>query len=99
MQRPAVFIGDRLSAAGFRLGGAVVETPESGMEATVFRAALEDSELVLLTAEVAACLPEPLLDDALVASDPLVLVIPDVRGLYEPPDIVDSLRRQLGMAE
>ena len=53
----------------------------------------------MLTAEVAACLPKALLDDALVASDPLVLVIPDVHGLYEPPDIADSLRRQLGMAE
>lgn len=98
MQRP-VFIGDRLSAAGFRLGGAVVKTPESGMEASVFRTALEGSELVLLTAEVAACLPEALLNDALVASEPLVLVIPDVRGSSEPPDIADSLRRQLGMAE
>jgi vacuolar-type H+-ATPase subunit F/Vma7 len=99
MQRPAVFIGDRLTALGFRLGGAVVEMPEPGTEAAVFRAALEDSELVLLTAEVATHLPESLLDDALVASDPLVLVIPDVRGLSKPPDIADSLRRQLGMAE
>jgi len=97
--QPPVFIGDRLSATGFRLGGAVVSTPEPGMEATAFRAALEDSELVLVTAEVAAKLPDALLDKAMVAGDPLVLVIPDVRDIHEPPDIAASLRRQLGMAE
>ncbi|MCW8963394.1 MAG: Vacuolar H+transporting two-sector ATPase F subunit [Gammaproteobacteria bacterium] len=97
--RPPVFIGDRISAAGFRLGGAEVNTPEPGMEATVFRAALEDSELVLLTAEVANRLPDTMLDEAMISEAPLVLVIPDVRGLHEPVDIADSLRRQLGMAE
>jgi len=97
--RAPVFIGDRLSATGFHLGGAEVKTPEPGMEATVFRAALQDSELVLLTAEVAASLPGSLLDKAMVAGDPLVLVIPDVQGLHQPVDIADSLRRQLGMAE
>jgi vacuolar-type H+-ATPase subunit F/Vma7 len=94
-----VFIGDRLSASGFRLAGARVESPEQGHEEDTFRRALESSELVLLTAEVASHLPKSLLDQAMVAGKPLVLVIPDVRGLHEPQDIAASLRRQLGMVE
>jgi vacuolar-type H+-ATPase subunit F/Vma7 len=98
MLRP-LFIGDRVSAAGFRLGGAMVEVPEPGAELQVFRRALETSDLILVSAEIAARLPGPLLEDVQAAGKPLVLVIPDVRGLHQPADIAATLRRQLGMAE
>ena len=94
-----VFLGDRLSAAGFRLGGAAVVTPEPGSEEHAFRQALEETSLVLVRAEIASTLPESLLSDALMATSPLVLVLPDVRGLHQPPDIANQLRKQLGMAE
>ena len=35
----------------------------------------------------------------LFAAFGLVLVLEDVRGLRQPPDIAATLRRQLGMAE
>ncbi len=98
MVRP-LFIGDRVTAAGFRLGGAMVEIPEPGTEVMVFRDALKTRDLIILAAEVAARLPEALLANAQTAGTPLVLIIPDVRGLHEPEDIAASLRRQLGMAE
>jgi len=95
----SLFIGDKVSAAGFRLGGAMVEIPEPGMEEKVFRDALKTRDLIIIAAEVAACLPKALLTTAQSAGAPLVLVIPDVRGLHEPEDIAASLRQQLGMAE
>jgi vacuolar-type H+-ATPase subunit F/Vma7 len=98
MQAP-VFIGDSLSAAGFRLGGAVVKTPKAGSEEAVFRTALAEGELVLITAEIASRLPNALLEEAMIENNPLVVVIPDVRGRQQPVDIANSLRRQLGMTE
>ena len=98
MQAP-VFIGDQLSAAGFHLGGAVVKTPAAGSEEAVFRNALVESELVMVTAEIASGLPRGLLDEAMLQNNPLVIVIPDVRKQQQPVDIADELRRQLGMTE
>ena len=97
--QPPVFIGDQLSAAGFHLGGAVVKTPAAGSEEAVFRNALVNSELVLLTAEIASSLPTKLLDEAMLANYPLVLVIPDVRHRQQPDDLANALRRLLGMTE
>lgn len=97
--RPPLFIGDRVTAAGFHLGGVVVRSPAPGAETEVFRAALESSDLILLGADTAAALPPDLLHRSLTAVQPLVLVIPDVRGRAEPPALADELRRQLGMAE
>lgn len=94
---PPVFLGDELSAAGFRLAGAVTRTPAAGEEAALFEWARQQAPLVLVTAEVAARLPGELLARALAAVAPLVLVVPDARGQAQPPDLAQALRRQLGM--
>ena len=65
----------------------------------LFRRLLRESQLVLITGEVAGWLPDDLLQRASVAAQPSVLVIPDVRGRVAAPDLASSLRRQLGMAE
>ena len=72
-----VVIADELTAAGFRLAGArtIVPTPET--LSSVFEAACEGCELLLLSATLAAELPRRRLESALVADRPLVLVIPD----------------------
>lgn len=93
-----VFLGDRVSAAGFRLGGARIDTPPLGKEEEAFVNALASSDLVLVTAEIAGRLPEDRLLLAQAGHEPLVLVIEDVRGLHQPTDIAATLRRQLGMA-
>jgi len=94
-----VFLGDELSAAGFRLGGALARTPAHGDEAAVFEWARQQSPLVLLTPAVAARLPAEQLARALAATTPLVLIVLDVRGREQPPDLTQALRRQLGMEE
>lgn len=58
-----------------------------------------EAELILITAEVAGWIPEETLGRTLAADKPLVLVIPDVRGRFQPPDVGVVLKRQLGMAE
>lgn len=93
------FIGDEVSAAGFRLAGVDVHVPAAEQAAGLFRRLLGESQLILITAEVAGWLPQDLLARALRADWPLVLVIPDVRGQVQPPDLSSLLRRQLGMAE
>jgi vacuolar-type H+-ATPase subunit F/Vma7 len=93
------FMGDEVSAAGFRLAGIEVRVPSQTEAAAVFRRLARDCQLLLITAELAEHLPAEELQGALAADRPLVLVIPDVRGRARPPEVGALLRRQLGMAE
>ena len=70
-----------------------------GSEEEAFTKALKSSDLVLVTAALAGRLPADRLAGAQAGHKPLVLVLEDVRGLRQPPDIAATLRRQLGMAE
>ena len=97
--RPPVYIGDEVSAAGFRLAGVRVHVPAVGEEEAAFRAAWSETDLVLLSAEIAQRVSPETLRRALVARGPLVLVVPDARGRASPPDPAAGLRRQLGLSE
>ncbi len=92
-----VFIGDEISAAGFRLAGVDVRVPPRGEETEALREARERAELILITARCAGRIPQEILNRALAALFPLVLIVPDVRGEEMPPDLVSRLRAQLGM--
>lgn len=92
-----VFIGDELSAAGFRLAGAVVRTPLPGEEMPLLEWARRETSLVLITTEVAARIAPSIMNRALAAPMPLVLVVPDVCGRQVPPDLGRAVRTQLGM--
>ena len=96
---PCAFMGDEVSAAGFRLAGIDVHVPGPGKSPDLFRRLLVESRLVLITAESAGLVPAELLRRAQIEGAPPVLVIPDVRGRVQPPDLASLLRRQLGMAE
>ena len=52
-----VFIGDELTAAGYRLAGARTYVPGEGELIDVFERASGEAEVVLITAELAARLP------------------------------------------
>jgi vacuolar-type H+-ATPase subunit F/Vma7 len=93
------FVGDELSALGFRLGGVECHSPTPAETPALFRTLRERVQLILLTAEAAQALPPDLLRRTQAAERPLVLVIPDVRRRLLPPDRVDLIRRQLGIAE
>jgi vacuolar-type H+-ATPase subunit F/Vma7 len=110
------FVGDEVSAVGFRLAGVDVHTPGPGEGAALFARLRSEAALILLTQEALAWIGEGALQAALAAMNgghignagavsdvragrPLVLVIPDVHGRHQPPDLGASIRRQLGMAE
>lgn len=92
-----VYIGDEVSAAGYRLAGARVEVPEPGGEGAALAAARMQAPLVLVSAAVAARIAERELRVALAALAPLTLIVPDLRGEAEVPDVAARLRHQLGL--
>ena len=92
-----VFIGDRLSAAGFRLAGARPLVTQPADVTRVFRTALTEGGPVLITASCAAHLPQELLDQAVQAASPPVCVVPDFTGEAEPRDLSKRVREALGV--
>jgi len=94
-----VYLGDEVSAAGFRLAGVRVRVPPRGDETAALSSARADAPLVLVAATVAARVAEGELRAALAALAPLVLIVPDVDGGTPVPDLALRLRRQLGLEE
>ena len=92
-----VYIGDEVSAAGCRLAGARVDVPEPGGESAALAAARAQAPLVLVSAAVAARIPEREMRVALAALTPLTLIVPDLRGEVPVPDVAARLRRELGL--
>lgn len=94
-----VYIGDELSAAGWRLAGASVAVPARGGETAALLQACAggDAELVLVSAAVAARIDAAALAAAALALTPLVLVVPDPQGAVAAADLAGRLRAQLGL--
>lgn len=95
----AVFIGDELSAAGFRLTGIETVVAEQDPAADALREARKDAGLLIMTAELARHVPLAELEAALIAETPAVAIIPDVRMRTPLPDLAKKLRRALGIEE
>lgn len=93
------FIGDEVTAAGFRLGGAEVHIPAFDQVPALFRQLRDKADLLIFTAETVAQVPEELIRQSLHQGHPLLLVIPDATGRRQPEDLVARLRHQLGMSE
>ncbi|HKJ76421.1 MAG TPA: V-type ATP synthase subunit F [Gammaproteobacteria bacterium] len=94
-----VFIGDELSATGYRLGGARVHSPPLEDAPDVFRRAQRETDLILVSVEYARALPQEELNRSLLQERPLVLVVPDVRERFQMRDVPSRLRRELGVSE
>lgn len=92
-----VYLGDEVSAAGYRLAGALVHTPQAGDETAALAWARSQAPLVLVSASVAAGIGAGVLRVALSALAPLVLIVPDLEGEVPPPDLAARLRGQLGL--
>ena len=92
-----VFIGDEVAAAGWRLAGVDARVSAPGLDATVLAGALAEAELVLLSAEAAARIPEPQLRAALRRLNPVTVVVPDLRETVPYPDVAARMKRQLGI--
>lgn len=92
-------IADEITAVGWRLAGARVYEPDAAAVADSLRAAAHGADLILLTAALAMHVPANELEQALLASAPLLLLIPDMRHTSEPADIETDARRALGITE
>lgn len=91
------FIGDEVSAAGYRLAGVDVFSPSPAEAADVFAAACGRAGLVLVASATASNIPAAQLDDALSRGAPLVMVVGDVRERAAPPDLEGYVRDILGL--
>ncbi len=96
MQIP-IYLGDEVNGAGYRVAGAEVRVPAPGRAAAALEDARGKAPLVLVSAAVAAEIPESSLAAAVAAIAPLTLVVPDPVGGVPMPDLAKRLRRQLGM--
>jgi len=96
MDRPLV-ISDRLTAAGFRLAGmsVLVTKPDQAQER--FRQAMTQDAPVLITAELAACVPAAEIEQAVIRARPPVSLIADLSGHLAAPDMTSRVRRALGV--
>lgn len=93
----ALYLGDEVSGAGWRLAGVAVVCPPPGDETAALQQALaQRPALLLLAAPVAAAVAPALLQGAACALAPLLLVLPGRDG-SSPPDLAGRLRVQLGL--
>jgi vacuolar-type H+-ATPase subunit F/Vma7 len=92
-----VYLGDEVTAAGYRLAGVQVRMPAREASTAAFDEACARAPLVLVSASVAANIDPARMRAALAALRPLVLIVPDVLGDVARPDLAARLRGQLGM--
>ena len=91
------FIGDELTATGYRLAGARVFIVSPEAAAGTLAEARQSAALVLIAPEHARAVPGPQLAAALSAFRPLTLVVDDILGRDAPPDLEQAMRRALGV--
>lgn len=94
-----VFIGDEVSAAGFRLTGMRVRTPAAEELLDVFEWACRDASLIMVTPEYLEMLDKSMQEQCLLRESPAVVVVPDIRNLNPVADLSMQLRKQMGMVE
>ena len=92
-----VFIGDELTATGFRLTGIEVATSSPDAARDALAQARTRAQLVLLTADYARHIPAVELDNALLGEEPIVAIIPGILNQSQPPDLARKLRSVLGI--
>lgn len=91
------YVGEPADAAAFALCGIDAAAPARGEELAAFHRARALARVVLLDAACAQRLPTALLEAALGAADPLVVIVPGEAASPTLPDPVARARKQLGM--
>ncbi|CAG4883072.1 Vacuolar H+transporting two-sector ATPase F subunit [Georgfuchsia toluolica] len=92
-----IFVGDELSAAGYRLAGMDTRVPLPGAEAECFGKALQEAYIVLVGYRCARAIPAATLEAALALLSPLVIVVPDWDGTQLADEPANKVRRILGL--
>ncbi len=92
-----IFLGDELTATGFRIAGVevVVATPQDA--ASALADARRRARFVLIGADLARHISAAGLDAAMLAPEPIVTVIADIRDTVAPTDLTRSLKTTLGI--
>lgn len=94
-----VYIGDEVTASGYRLAGLRVRIPNAQQLPDTLTAACKEAPLVLISAGVAQQLPGAQLEKLLANVTPPVVVVPDLRAPGRLADLPNRLRQQLGLIE
>jgi vacuolar-type H+-ATPase subunit F/Vma7 len=97
MPPQVVYLGDELTAAGFRLAGVSARVPPEGGESEWLHDAMQEAQVVLLGTRCAAALSPAALEAALASRLPLVMVIPGFNGTPASSDPAVRVRRLLGV--
>jgi vacuolar-type H+-ATPase subunit F/Vma7 len=93
-----VYLGDEVTAAGYRLAGAEVYAPNAAEAADAIRQACNgDAELVLVSTELAGALPADELRALQLGEQPLFVLLPAVFGGTPAADLVHEVRGALGI--
>ena len=93
----AVFIGDEVTAAAFRLAGMAAQAPKISDVARAFEDAAGKADLVIIAADYARGIDKESLRAAIRAADPPILVVPDGGNRYQPEDLDARIDRVLGI--
>jgi len=93
----AIFIGDELTASGFRLAGIEALVPKPDAIGSALADARARGSLIIMTAELARHIPAPLLEAAMLAETPTLAIVPDVTFRAPPSDLMRKLRSVLGI--
>lgn len=93
------YIGDEISAAGYRLCGVDVRIADRHNALSLIHQACKSASLVLVGSSTAQILPATELELLMSNITPPVLVVPDIAGTQTVPDITTLIRKQLGMLE
>jgi vacuolar-type H+-ATPase subunit F/Vma7 len=94
-----IYIGDEVTAAGYRLAGLRVRSPAPDECEEILSWACEEGQLILISAGLAQCIPQERLNQCIARQNPPIVVVPDLLGGAEMPDLANTLRRQLGVLE
>ncbi len=95
--RDMIFIGDEVTAAGFRLAGVPSFAPEPERLAAVVIEERKDCRILAMTAALLAALPQPLARELVGAREPLLAILPDARDTVPVPDLEAEVRKALGI--
>ena len=99
MIKVPVFIGDEVSAAGFRLAGVRIRTPLPEELPTILAWSKKNTSLILITQEYLNYLDKPDQLQLVSQLDPPVAVVPDIRMHTPVTDLATQLRSHLGVLE
>lgn len=90
------YVGNDVDAAVFRLAGVRTWVPRAGEALAAFTDATTGSDAVFITSQVAEALPRTVLDAALLAERPLLVLVPDATTT-SALDPAERVRAQLGI--